>query len=279
MKYTKHTIAGLLFILQGDTISGHKSSNAVQSVTEFFRLEYDAKPQGLANSPDVGILDGKHRSMSGPLPCPATCTDKALCDCIRAYYNPEGDETCLSVMLSGCKNDEFESCYPVDDSKEEYVGQALANAYLYCPLFECLDSLGIKSMYENMTSTYACRCEGVKTMCKKCYEMKDSVPYCEWLLTNYEGACADVTDCCNTATSLEGYRKCINQAFVAAYLENGDNRTPETPSNQTAESKVDSGSAEETSDSHSSIGSKSSCIGSAVAVTSLVAGALAQLNL
>jgi hypothetical protein len=263
--YTQYTITALLFILNGETISGHKRSNALQAKTEFFRLKYDSKPQRFNNVPDVSVLDYEHHIMMGPtrnlLACPATCTDQALCDCIRAYYNSEGDESCFSVLLSGCKDDKFASCYPVDDANEDHVGQGLAQSYLVCPTVECADSFGMKSVNENQTTAYACYCEGYASMCKRCYDVKDSVPYCNWVLNNYKGMCSDVIDCCSSETSLEGHRKCMG-IVRKAFLENADK---ETPSNETAKSNVDSASKEETSGSNFSFGPRSFCVGVVVA--------------
>jgi hypothetical protein len=225
-------LTSLLFLLDGETISGKKKEEAVQSITDFLRHEHNAKNPEFTNLlPDIGVLDKKHRRMVDAsrvlLACPDTCTNEPLCDCIRAYYT-DSEETCLSIELSACRKGEFASCYPVDPSKDFYVGQDIANAYYYCTRDECLDLAGVKSRYDNETLTFSCVCEGFSSMCKKCSEIQDSNPYCNWLLTSYEGMCADFIDCFGTATTTEGFKKCIN-IIKSAMIENSD----ETIANKT----------------------------------------------
>jgi hypothetical protein len=235
MKFTKHTLTSLLYLLDGKTISGKKEEEALQPITDFLRHEHNAKNPEFKNLlPDIGVLDKQHRRMVDAsrvlLACPDTCTNEPLCDCIRAYYT-DSEETCLSIELSACRKGEFASCYPVDPSKDFYVGQDIANAYHYCTRDECLDLAGVKSVYDNETLTYSCWCQGFSSMCEKCSEIKDNNPYCNWLLTSHEGMCSDLIDCCGTETSMDGFRKCIN-IIKNALIENAD----ETPVNKTDQS-------------------------------------------
>ena len=111
MKYRTHAITALLITLNVRTIRGNKSSNSLSSMTKHFHIEHDARPHGSKIMPDIGILDCRHIGMTGPscnlLSCPATCKNEELCDCMQGYYSLEDGERCFSVMLSGCRNEEF----------------------------------------------------------------------------------------------------------------------------------------------------------------------------
>jgi hypothetical protein len=217
----------------------------------------------------------------GLLACPDTCTNKPLCDCIRAYYT-DGEETCLSIELSACRKGEFATCVPVDSSKDFYVGQDIALAYRQCSLVECLDLGGVKSAYDNMTLTYSCYCESYTSWCKNCYEIQDSNPYCNWLLTSYEGMCSGLIDCCAMAANTEDVRKC-KKIVLQGNLENQDapvNKTQEVlpiadivnniSSQNPSDSNTDSDIGAESIDQSSSFGLKSDDICTVTVLASAV---------
>ena len=67
---------------------------------------------------------------------------------------------------------------------------------------ECLNSMGLTSIHDNLDMTYACLCEGG-------VEMKDANPLCNWWLATYKGLCANIIDCWATETDREGLLKCL----------------------------------------------------------------------
>jgi hypothetical protein len=82
--------------------------------------------------------------------------------------------------------------------------------YAMCPFYECFEAEGFGGsdlyLFENMTAAYySCYCKTYSTMCEKCEEMKDEVPYCQTWLLKYGNLCPELIliQCCGTESSPE----------------------------------------------------------------------------
>ncbi|KAL7512594.1 hypothetical protein ACHAXN_009616 [Cyclotella atomus] len=235
MKYTKCAVAALC---SNSLVKSHELARMMESsnIVPHSRSSTVPKHLRLERKTDVGILSpGPHfapwkQMKSSPCKhpgrnlalseCPNTCKDEGLCNCVRAYYNSDEEESCITKISSACKANELLPCYPVthNESDPKYVGHSKANAYYNkCPLFECFDAAGLSgNPLENTTAYYSCICKARSNMCEKCEEMKDEVPYCQTWLSRYGDFCPDFINCCDTETSYEGLTKCMNlaKAFV-----------------------------------------------------------------
>jgi hypothetical protein len=246
MKYTKLAVSALC---SNSLVKAHELARVMESWNigmSRSRLSTAPKHLRLERKADVGILS-QWEQMESPLfkhsgrnlelyACPNTCKDEALCNCIRAYYNSDEEESCVTKVSSACKVDEFLPCYPLahNESDPKYAGHSKANAnYAKCPLFECLEASGLAgNLFENPTSYYSCICKAYSNMCEKCNEMKDEVPYCQTWLSKYGDICADFIKCCDAETSREGVTKCINllKAFVIENDQEAANSSSSNPS-------------------------------------------------
>ena len=300
-----HGVGALLFIINGAGVSGMEKHDAVQSVREFFQHNRvkDVGPEPdlgilakhsyttayefslhelypkhfrIQHAPDVGALDKSHRIMRESsrdlIACPESCNNKALCDCLISYYYTE--ETCLSIELSACKDPfQFALCNPVDVYKDYHEGMNLAITYAVCPAVDCLNSMGLASMYDNLDMTYACSCEGGVSFCAKCEEIKDVNPFCNWWLATYEGLCDDIIDCCVTETGREGLLKC-SMLLQDAKIKNYDESV--MLSDETEKTHVDNVMREELSSPLQSSGAKCSDSYSVIVVAT-IAGVVSLL--
>jgi hypothetical protein len=247
MKYTKTSLHAFLAFLHpgletssrsidATTITSHSASGRHY---DDYSLVFHGGPELEA---DVGILisNANTKRRLEEFTCPATCTNEALCDCAFDYANAsnaQGQETCASIIATSCKNpDEIASCSP----NPYYLAWGI---YYYCPLFQCLDVLGIGMNNNNTKAYFECLCEAQSNMCEECKKLEGSVKFCKDFMSTHEELCSEVIRCCATETSMEGLTTC-HEIWCDC---SDDSTSTSTSLTEPVKNKTDSGTMHESS--------------------------------
>ncbi|KAL3794414.1 hypothetical protein HJC23_012951 [Cyclotella cryptica] len=227
---------------------------------------------------DVGILivegdpgrENTFRHLQFLETCPATCTNEALCDCMTDYDNAGGN--CPSIITAACKNtNEIKNCTP--------DAERLARAtYLYCPMFECFESKGLK-MDDEIEAYLECQCVAYTNLCQECETLKGIVPYCEELISKHGELCANLVECCANETSVEGLMRCNDMLItVEVYEQKPGINTTDIEATEVLPLAVNSVSKEETSDLDASSGRAYAGRKQMTATTILIVGSIGYLT-